>query len=292
MMVIAKYASWKGAFYPKGTKDEHEYYAQHFGAVELNTTFYAPPQPDTVASWRSLWTPRHGTLVVKAERFFTHRKKLNIDDCFRDGWEKRKARYLQLGTCLGAVLWQFPSLFQATRVNLQRIADLLPLLPPEVDHAFEMRHESWFDEDARQELLKKKKPRTEGGDPLAERGAVLRAFEHCPHANMVQMHSARRSFKQLSGGMHPSAEDYDVVSEGKRFRYVRFHGSRGYAFGLYGQKEMQDWATTIRKWAEAGQKVYVFFNNTDPPYEETLPSAVLDAFYLAAALRITEKPAA
>ncbi|KAG5180779.1 hypothetical protein JKP88DRAFT_322980 [Tribonema minus] len=260
-----KYNSWKSTFYPEYDVNEHAYYAKHFGALELNNTFYGPPKPYVINSWFNRWAARRGALVVKAERLFTHGKALNIDGEFRQAWEARKALYLGLGPCLGAILWQFSGGFRATCENLRRITDLLPLLPPHVDHAFEMRHDSWFDEDARQDLLKKKKRRTEGPDPLAERGAVLRAFEHCPHANLVQ---------------------------GKRFRYVRFHGSKGKYKGLYGKKDMQDWATTIRKWAEAGQKVYAFFNNTDPPYEETLPSAVLDAFYLAEALRDMQKPTA
>ena len=41
------YKEWAGAFYPPGTKPAEylSYYARHFNAVELDTTFYAIPPP-------------------------------------------------------------------------------------------------------------------------------------------------------------------------------------------------------------------------------------------------------
>lgn len=40
-------------FYPRGTKNELEYYSTQFNAIELNATFYQSPSKDGVLSWKS-----------------------------------------------------------------------------------------------------------------------------------------------------------------------------------------------------------------------------------------------
>jgi uncharacterized protein YecE (DUF72 family) len=35
--------TWKGFFYPAGKINELEYYSQFFDTVEVNSSFYAPP---------------------------------------------------------------------------------------------------------------------------------------------------------------------------------------------------------------------------------------------------------
>ena len=44
---------WKGSFYPKGLRpaDYLSYYAQHFDAVEVDSTFYGTPTVSVVRSW-------------------------------------------------------------------------------------------------------------------------------------------------------------------------------------------------------------------------------------------------
>ena len=39
-------------FYPRGTKDELQYYATQFNSIELNTTHYRIPDAGTVRRWR------------------------------------------------------------------------------------------------------------------------------------------------------------------------------------------------------------------------------------------------
>ena len=40
--------TWTGHFYPKGKINELEYYSQFFNTVEINSTFYRPPNPGYV----------------------------------------------------------------------------------------------------------------------------------------------------------------------------------------------------------------------------------------------------
>src|SRR6267378_8208090 len=46
-------AGWSGTFYPKNLKpaDYLPYYAQHFDAVEIDSTFYGTPRIGTVRNW-------------------------------------------------------------------------------------------------------------------------------------------------------------------------------------------------------------------------------------------------
>ena len=50
-----QYDHWRGVLYPEGLpRDEWlAHYADRFSSVELNTTFYGLPEPDTVASWQA-----------------------------------------------------------------------------------------------------------------------------------------------------------------------------------------------------------------------------------------------
>jgi uncharacterized protein YecE (DUF72 family) len=43
--------TWNGYFYPPGTKNELEYYSRFFNTVEVNSSFYRPPNPVYVANW-------------------------------------------------------------------------------------------------------------------------------------------------------------------------------------------------------------------------------------------------
>src|SRR4051812_11439094 len=73
------YKHWKGTFYPDDVKatDQFRYYLQSFSTVELNNSFYMLPQAKTFDNWRK-GTPDHFIFAVKATRFITHMKKLNV----------------------------------------------------------------------------------------------------------------------------------------------------------------------------------------------------------------------
>jgi uncharacterized protein YecE (DUF72 family) len=43
--------TWNGHFYPAGTKNELEYYSRFFNTVEVNSTFYRPPDPGVSEGW-------------------------------------------------------------------------------------------------------------------------------------------------------------------------------------------------------------------------------------------------
>src|ERR1700730_7425245 len=73
-------AGWPGTFYPKNLKsaDYLSYYAQHFDAVEIDSTFYGTPRVNTVQSWDSK-TPKGFLFAAKVPQEITHKKVLK--DC-------------------------------------------------------------------------------------------------------------------------------------------------------------------------------------------------------------------
>src|SRR6266545_3249230 len=69
--------TWNGIFYPKGrsrkTFDELAYYAEHFDTVEVNSSFYGVPTPETTRGWVER-TPKGFEFSLKLYQKFTHPK--------------------------------------------------------------------------------------------------------------------------------------------------------------------------------------------------------------------------
>ena len=72
------YDHWRGPFYPSEMPAEGylAHYAERFGTVEVNNTFYQLPDRSSVDGWRD--TVGQGfRFAVKASRYITHMKKLS-----------------------------------------------------------------------------------------------------------------------------------------------------------------------------------------------------------------------
>ncbi|HTP14710.1 MAG TPA: DUF72 domain-containing protein [Streptosporangiaceae bacterium] len=134
-----QYSSWRGVLYPAGLPQRRwlEHYAENFGTVENNNTFYRLPVRETFASWRER-TPDGFVMAVKASRFLTQVKRL------KDPAEP-VARLLGaaegLADRLGPVLIQLPPSLPADE---KLLADCLDQFPPGIRVAVEPRHDSWW----------------------------------------------------------------------------------------------------------------------------------------------------
>ena len=65
------YKHWmNGAFYPEGLKQSEwlEFYAERFGTVELNNSFYRLPPPETFAAWAKRTPADFAVKVARAGR--------------------------------------------------------------------------------------------------------------------------------------------------------------------------------------------------------------------------------
>lgn len=136
------YPHWKGRFYPADLRagDRLAHYGTRFDTVELNTTFYGTPRPETLRRWRET-VPRGFLFAVKASRYITHRKRLRADRASL-GKFFRAARALR--PKLGPVLFQLPPRWHCGEKEETRLAAFLRRLPTGFRYAFEFRDPSWW----------------------------------------------------------------------------------------------------------------------------------------------------
>src|SRR4051812_20944428 len=71
------YEDWRGVFYPEHLPagERLEFYARHFPAVEVDSTFYHAPTPHVAAHWAEV-TPPDFAFSCKLPREITHERKL------------------------------------------------------------------------------------------------------------------------------------------------------------------------------------------------------------------------
>jgi uncharacterized protein YecE (DUF72 family) len=114
-------------------------YAQTLNCVEINSTFYRPPQPKTILRWAAT-VPAKFRFSVKAPKAITHEAQL---DCEPEPLHEFLASATLLGEKLGPILVQLPpSLAFDTRLAISFFTMLRDRHTGEV--ACEPRHPSWF----------------------------------------------------------------------------------------------------------------------------------------------------
>ena len=136
------YKEWLGRFYPEKlpASDMLRYYAQHFGTVEINNTFYRMPAESMLESW-SQQVPETFMFTLKAPRRITHDKRLREIESDVAEFARRAG---VLGNRLGVLLFQLPPNLKKDLVRLQ---NLLSLVPKDRRAALEFRNDSWQDQE-------------------------------------------------------------------------------------------------------------------------------------------------
>lgn len=137
------YEHWRGVFYPPEVRQPHrlEYYAQHFGAVELNVTYYNLPKREVFESWRQR-TPDDFRFAIKGSRLITHYHRLHdVDEAVATFFEHAAG----LGGKLAVVLWQLRAEMKPDAERLDTFCALVARVS-KVRQVFEFRDDSWFDE--------------------------------------------------------------------------------------------------------------------------------------------------
>ena len=215
------YADWRGRFYPAEIPKTRwfSHYAHHFATVELNSSFYHLPTEKAFGTWRDR-APDGFVYALKVSRYITHLKKL------RDVEEPLKtfaSRARLLGDKLGPLLYQLPP---SLKRNDALLNAFLHLLPGDMQHVFELRNESWFDEGV---------------------------------YSLLRRHNVGFCVYDLPGTTTPI-----VTTAG--FAYVRFHGSTGLYDSCYTEEELRSWATKISVLGRGLSEVYVYFNNDTHAY--------------------------
>ena len=237
-------AGWAGTFYPAklSSREYLSCYAQRFDTVEVDSTFYACPAPNTVRGWYQR-TPPGFLFAAKVPQRITHEKCLH--DCDAEMAEFIGTMEL-LGEKLGPLLLQFGrfarNAFRDGDEFLTRLAPFLDKLPGAHRYAVEIRNHQWLT------------PRFM--DALRQRGVAL----------------ALNDQSWMPEWMNDPAEwrqrDLDLLTA--NFTYIRWLGDRK---GI--EEVTKSWDKTIvdrtsdlQKWVEAcvqirrrGATIYAYANN-------------------------------
>lgn len=257
------YPGWRGVFYPAGLAHRNElaYASGHFGAIEVNGTFYRLQRPESFAGWYDA-TPADFKFAIKGSRFITHMKALKdvrvpLANFFASG-------VLKLEEKLGPVLWQFPARMTFDPVRFDAFLSLLPRTTRQAarlaqHHDQRLQGRSWT---------------RSRGDHHIEHVIEVRneTFFVPDFVNLLRHYKAGFVLSE-SAGEWPFAED--VTSS---IVYIRLHGAKELYASGYDDASLDWWARRVKTWAggseprdavragdqpsRKGQRdVYVFFDN-------------------------------
>jgi uncharacterized protein YecE (DUF72 family) len=137
--------AWQGRFL--ASSERLRSYAGWCNAVEGNTTFYATPARDTVASWAQQTDPAF-RFVFKLPKLITHERRFtDVDEAlgvFLHAIEP-------LGPRVHALWIQLPGSF--TPADVSALDDFLRRLPASYRYAVEVRHRAFFDDPRSRSIL-------------------------------------------------------------------------------------------------------------------------------------------
>ena len=250
--------TWNGVFYPRRRPrgfDELAYYAEHFDTVEVNSTFYRPPESAQSAAWVTR-TPPGFLFALKLYQKFTH-PNLFLEKTGSDTWDVALADIDRFRAGidpiaergrLAAILLQFPASFHArseSRAYLDWLLGTLAGYPL----AVELRHRSWSDDAAATRAA------------LAEREATWA---------LIDEPKFKDSVVQTMPPEGPVASAGSDLATG--LLYVRLHGRNArhwwtpeasedrYNY-LYSGEELEPFAEVADRARAGGRKVLMYLNN-------------------------------
>jgi len=227
------YPEWKGPFYPEKLPPQQmlAYYARHFPAVEINSTYYHIPPARNMAAMAKRAEGRV-EFAVKAHQEMTHARDKYAEALphFREA-----VGPLRDADRLGCVLVQFPFSFKSSPQNtdfLRRLSDDLRPDPIVV----EFRHRSWITE--------------ETFSLLTDLGLSYCCVDEPRLPNLP------------SSVVRATASPAYVRFHGRNREKWWEHGEAWERYDyLYTEAELRDWVPRIRSLAAETQKCFAFFNN-------------------------------
>lgn len=233
------YKDWAGIVYPSPRpRGFHEaaYLAQYFDAIEINTSFYSPLQPELASQWlKRVEANPHFLFTAKLWQQFTHEEDATAED-------EKMARLgfdvLRGAGRLGAVLLQFPFSFHQTPENLSRLTQLLERFG-DYPLVVEVRHASWS--------------QPEFYELLRDRGVGICNIDQPIIGRSIKPEKRATSsigYFRLHGRRYDTwFSDDPELPRHERYNY------------LYGEQELLPWAGRIRSVAEHTETTFVIANN-------------------------------
>lgn len=132
--------AWVGSLYPGSMRDKDAllWYGRQFNTIELNSTHYHIPSPDTVDRWRQA-VPQGFTFCPKFPQLISHEAALRST---RDITAAFCAAIAGLEDKLGDAFLQLPPYFAPRQ--LPDLEAFLKFIPDSIPLAVELRHPEWF----------------------------------------------------------------------------------------------------------------------------------------------------
>ena len=214
------YKEWVGPLYEAG-KSMLQQYAGVFDTVELNSSFYRPPEEGTILGLTRN-TNRGFMFSAKINRKFTHDLAMKLNEDTTTELEDFVQLFDPLLTQdrLGCFLVQLPP---SLKRNEQLLEDFLAALPHRYDYVVEFRHKSWMDAETWRILSKYQAAYCIVDEPL------------------------------LPAEIHVTSDIGYVRWHG--------HGERPWYDYQYDQKQLQEWVPKVKTVRENSQKTFGIFNN-------------------------------
>jgi uncharacterized protein YecE (DUF72 family) len=143
MSIYVGCAKWNRAdlkgFYPRGTKDELEYYSRQFNSIELNATFYRNFPAEQFQKWYSK-TPDDFKFFPKLGQEISHWKRLvgaeDVVNSYIDNFSNLQEK-------LGTIFLQLHSNFSPKK-SFDALENFVVSWPKGLPLAVECRHTDWF----------------------------------------------------------------------------------------------------------------------------------------------------
>ena len=135
------YPDWKGIVYPSSAIDQLEYVSRFVDCIEINSTFYRPPNEKNSKSWLKRTSSKPDFFfTAKLHRDFTHEGKIDPGTIkqFHSGFEP----LLEAGK-LKQLLVQFRYDFADNKDNRQHLTKSITSFSDAFDLTIEVRHKSW-----------------------------------------------------------------------------------------------------------------------------------------------------
>jgi uncharacterized protein YecE (DUF72 family) len=217
------YQDWLGNLYPQfcPPADFLRCYSKTFCSVELDSTFYRAPNPETVKKWVKT-TPGDFRFAARFPQTVTHEGDVSSRVDNAGSFIEIMGR---LGNRLGPLLMQFPGTFGPDSCPV--LKELLNQLPRGTSVAVEFRRREW--------LVK------ETFD-LLKRHSVALCLTEYPGMPRMEVRTADFVYLRFLGDCDQITEDFSHVRVGR-------------------SDELKYWAGVAEHFARQNAEIYAFFDN-------------------------------
>jgi uncharacterized protein YecE (DUF72 family) len=240
--------TWDGTFYPPrlADKDKLTFYAQYFNTVEINSSFYRPPNQYAAKAWASK-VPDDFRFTAKLWQKFTHPKM--FESATGQAWRVQDDDFgvfaegiapLSAAGKLGPLLAQFPASFRPDEESVAYLEDLIQRMRGAgFALAVELRHREWTE---------------------SEQAMAIRAVMEDQNVAWVMIDEPR--FKTSIRHVPLTSDTAYFRFHGRNYKNWWRHGESEDRYNyLYTPDEQTHIAEDVREFAARTGETYAFYNN-------------------------------